>query len=92
MRTIEQIRKGNYCDECSTECKHFAEDADCCVVDTFIGCLHSKVIDGDDSQRIMKFEPKSKDELIVSIVGDQSVIPIIDIDINKKFDDTINDV
>ena len=61
MRTIEEIRNGNYCEECSTECKHFASDADCCVVDTYIGRLHSEVIDGDDSQTIMKFEPKPKE-------------------------------
>lgn len=34
---------------------------------------------------------QSKYEKTVSIVGDRSVIPIIDIDIDKTFDDTIND-
>jgi len=64
MRTIAQIRAGNYCDECSTECKHFADGADCCVVDTFIGNLYSEVVE-DDSQRIMKFEPKDKAEISI---------------------------
>ncbi len=56
MPKVKEIQNGNYCENCSWECRHFNRDADCCDCDTFVGRIYSQFSDPEYLNKEMKFE------------------------------------
>jgi len=74
MTTVAEIRAGNPCPGCDSDCRHFANDADCCIYNTFISELYSEVIE-DEGDKEVQYEPVEKKEVIVRMNYNKDHIP-----------------
>lgn len=54
QRTVRQIQKGSRCPDCDSDCRNFANEADCCICETVIGRTYSELY-SEHADRIYEY-------------------------------------